>query len=117
MWHSLGKVTVAAAGTLAQATANETTPSARYACQTLFFQQLADNTGKIYICDRQNANRTTLVGVLAVIPAPTLTNQVATILPYASVTVPSAPAALSANQFWIDVDNSGESCLVSAVRN
>jgi hypothetical protein len=117
MWHSLGKVTVAAAGTPVIATTNETDPTKRFACQTVFFQQLESNTGKLYICDRATANKTTLVGVLAVIPAPTVTGQVATVLPWAQVSVPSAPAALNAAEFWIDADVSSESALVSAVRN
>jgi len=71
MWHSLGKITVAAAGTPVQVT----TP--RYPCQTMFFQQVQGNTGKLYICDRADAVKATMVGVLAVIPAPTLLSGVA----------------------------------------
>ena len=117
MWHSLGKVVIAAAGTPVIATTNETDSSKRYACQTVFFQQVESNTGKLYICDRATANHTTLFGVLAVIPAPTLTDQVASVLPWAQVSVPSAPAALNAAEFWIDADQTNDACLVSAVRN
>jgi hypothetical protein len=110
-WHSIGKVTVAVSGTPVQV------PNAgRIPCQTIFFQQVSTNTGKIYICDRSNAVFSTGVGVLATIPAPTFINGVATVLPYAAVTVPSAPAALDAAQIWIDVDVGGESCQVSVVR-
>lgn len=110
-WHSLNRITVAAAGTPEQVVAT------RYVCQTVFLQQLETNTGKIYILDSQTGNKTTGVGVLATIPAPTLLGGVAVQLPYASVTIPSAPCALDASQLWIDVDVSGNSCQVSAVRN
>lgn len=117
MWHSLGKVTVAAAGTPVIATTNETTPTDRYSCQTLFIQQMQANTGKLWICDRATANKTTGVGILAVIPAPSLNaSSVATTLPYASVTIPNAPGAMQANKIWIDADNTGESAIVSALR-
>lgn len=112
MWHaSIGYVTVASAGTPVQ------TIATRIACQTVFFQQHEDNTGKLYVCDRANANKTTGVGVLVVIAAPTLNaGNVASVLPYASVTIPSAIGALDVSQFWIDSDNDGELCLVSYVR-
>lgn len=117
MFHSLGKVVVAAGGTPVIATTNETDPTKRYGCQTMFFEQLQANTGKLYICDRATANRTTGAGVLAVIPAPTLTSGVATVLPYASFTVPTAAAALNAAEFWVDADVNGEGCIVCAGRN
>ena len=117
MIHSLGRVTIAASGTPILATTNEAVPTQRYPCQTVFFQQIESNTGKLYICDRANAVIGTLAGVVAVIPAPTLVNQVATVLPWAQVSVPSAPAALDASKFWIDADNTNDACLVSAVRN
>jgi len=110
MWKSLGKVTIGAAGTPVQVT------TTRYGCQTVFFQQVSTNTGKLWICDRADAVKATGVGILAVIPAPTLTAGVATILPYCACTIPSAPGGLDASQFWIDVDNGQESCQVSAIR-
>lgn len=109
MWHSQGKTVVAAAGTPERITAIRTI------AQTVFFQQLEGNIGKIWICDRATANKITGVGVLAVIPAPTLSGGVAVVLPYASVTVPSAPAALDVAQFWLDMDNNGEGCQISYV--
>lgn len=117
MWHSLGKVAVLAAGTPVRATSNQSSPTDRFGCQTMFFQQIETNTGKIYVCDRADANTTTGVGVLATIPAPTLVDGVATVLPYVAVTVPSAPAALDAARFWVDVDVNDEACQISAVCN
>ena len=111
MWHSIGYIQVAAAGTPTAVSAT------RVACQTVFFQQAPTNTGLLYVCDRANANKTTGVGILAIIPAPTLNaGSVASALPYAAVTIPSAIGALSIDQFWVDADVSGNSCLVSYVR-
>lgn len=116
MWHSLGKVTGGATPT--RVTINETAPEKRVPCQTLFVQQLEANLGKIYICDRATADKTTLVGVLAIVPIPSVSDiGTALILPYVAVTVPSAPGALNAADFWVDFDNPLESCLISAVRN
>lgn len=87
----------------------------RVPCQTVLFQQVEANTGKIWICDRANAVKSTGVGVLATIPAPTLNGGVATVLPYASVTTAGAPGGLNLALFWIDADNTGETCQVSFV--
>ena len=116
MWHSLGKVTITNSGTPVQATTNETVPAKRFPAQTIFFQQVQSNTGKLYIMDRSNGVKGTGVGVLAVIAAPTLSAGVATVLPYAAVTIPTAPTPLNAADFWIDADNSAEACQVSVVR-
>jgi hypothetical protein len=110
-WHSLNRVTIATAGVPQQVIVT------RYGCQTVFFQQIQSNTGKIYILDSATGDKNTGTGVLATIPAPTLTTGVAIQLPWAAVTVPSAPSALDASAFWIDVDNDGDACQVSAVRN
>ena len=117
MFHSLGKVTITSGAIPVVATTNETDPTKRYGCQTMFFQQIQTNTGKLYICDRSTASRTTGVGVLAVIPAPTLSGGVASILPYAAFTVPSAAAALNAVEFWVAADNDGEACQICAGKN
>ena len=111
MWHYVNRVTVIATGTPVQVTADH------YPCQTLLFQQVQGNTGKLYICDRATANITTGVGVLAMLPPPSMGATYASVLPYVSVTVPSAPAALNANKFWIDADVNSDKCQVSAVRN
>jgi len=111
MWRSLGKVTVTTAGTLVRATNNETSSTARFPCQSLLFEQWPGNTGKIYICDRQNAVAATGVGVLAVLAPPTATGY-----PSCGVGVPTAPVPFNAVDFWIDAEVDGEGVLVSAVR-
>lgn len=107
MWKSLGLKTVAAPGTAVAVS------STSYPCQTLFFQQVSTNTGVLKILDSSTSST---AHILAVIPAPTLVAGVCTVLPYASVTIPSAPGALNAKDFWIDADVAGNGCQVSAVR-
>lgn len=111
MWRSLGKVAVATPGTLVRATNNESSPTTRYPAHAMLFQQVAGNTGKIYICDRQNAVASTGVGVLATLAIPTVN-----VLPSASCTVTYAPAAFNAIDFWIDAEVGGEGCQVSAIQ-
>jgi hypothetical protein len=111
MWRSLGKVTVTTAGTLVRATNNEATPTLRYPCQSLLFEQWPGNTGNIYICDRSDANKTTGVGVLAILLKPTTTG-----LPSAGCGIPTAPTPFNAADFWIDADVNGEGVLISAIR-
>ena len=115
MWNSLGIVLVASNTTPVIATINQTTPTASYPCHSMLFQQVQTNTGKIYICDRSNANITTGVGVLYVLPIPTLDGGVAAVLPSATVSVPTANNAIDAHKIWIAADNNNDKCLVSAI--
>ena len=110
MWRSLGKV-VPGAGVFVRATNNESDPLARYSVHAMLFQQVAGNTGKLYIADRETANATTGVGILAVLAIPTVNT-----LPSASATVTYAPAAFNVNDYWIGAQVNGEGCQVSAVR-
>lgn len=111
MWRSLGKVIVTTGGTPVRATNNENDPTARYGAHAMLFQQVPGNTGKIYIMDRSTGNRSSGAGVLAVLAIPT-TN----LLPSASATITYAPAGFNAVDFWIDAENNGEGCQVSAIQ-
>ena len=51
-------------------TSNETDANLRVACQTIFVQQTASNTGSLYFCASATADISTGSGVLAIIPAP-----------------------------------------------
>ena len=110
MWRSLGKVVVPVAGVPIRITQNQADPLARSPCQSMLFQQIAGNTGKVYIGDG-TLDKATYVGVLAVLAVPT-TNS----LPSASATQPNAPAGLAAGDYFVDADVSGEGCLVSIIR-
>ena len=109
MWISLGKVTVTNSGTPVCISATS------LMCQTILVQQMHGNTGKIYVM-QSGGNKTTYSGVLAVIPAPTYSGGVASVLPYAQVTIPMAEGALNPSLYWIDADNDNESALVSYVQ-
>jgi hypothetical protein len=111
MWSCIGKIPVSHAGTPVRVT------SVNGQFQTIFFQQVDGNLGKLHICSRATAQKTGSGdnGILAVIPAPTYTGGVATVLPYAAVTIPNAPGALNPANFWIDTDNDNEACQVSGV--
>jgi hypothetical protein len=111
MWRSLGKVTITTSGILVRATNNETNPTERLPCQSILFEQWPGNTGRIYICDRQTADKNTGTGVLAILMPPSTTG-----LPSAGVGVPSAPAALNAADFWLDAEVNGEGVLISVVK-
>jgi hypothetical protein len=111
MWRSLGKVTVTVSGTLVRASNNELNPNERVPCQSVLFEQWPGNTGRIYICDRPTANVASGVGVLAILAPPTTAGY-----PSAGVGIPTAPTPISATDFWIDAEVSGEGVLVSIVR-
>ena len=109
-WQAKGRVVPIVSGTPVHVSID------MFSCQTVFFQQVPGNTGYIYILDAANGDKDT--NVLAVIPVPTYNaSGKATSLPYCAVTIPSQPNAINLADFWIDVDNSGESVRVSPVRS
>lgn len=104
---SLGAVTVAAAGTPARATANESDPTARVPAQSFQVQQVTGNTGKVYV-GTSAMNKATLAGVFTVLPA------IATgTLPSYSATIVNAPAGFNMAEVYIDVDTNGEKALIA----
>jgi hypothetical protein len=110
MWKSLGKVPVAAAGTPARLTVNETDPGATLLCYSIMVQQIRANTGYLII-GTASMDSSTHAGCLAVLAIPT-TNS-----------LPSANAGIltqSQNQFnaadyWLDATVNGEGGLVSVL--
>ncbi len=108
--HALGKITVTTAGTPVQATVNQSVPSDRVGCNAIMIEVWWANTGKIYICDRQAANTSTGVGVLAILAPPT-TN----FLPSFSATLPYAPGGLNAADLYINAEISNDGVLISYV--
>lgn len=88
------------------------------ACQSILIQALPNNTGRIVVgydnTVRANAAGTNPSGtVLAIIGAPTSNTATP---PSATGGVPTAPAALDVQQFWIDASNNGEGVIVSYLR-
>ena len=101
---SLGKVTVTTAGTPVRATLNESTPTARYAVQSLSVQALAGNSGTNIYVGNSAMNKSTLAGVFAIVPKGST----------ASAVIIQAPAGILANEIYLDADTNGDAALVSA---
>ena len=110
-WVSLGKLTVAAAGTVVRLTTNQTDPTARLSVHSILIQAWPTNGGKVYILSSPTGDRTTGVDVLAILAVPA-TN----IIPSASATVTYAPAAINAASYWIDADENGDAVLASFIQ-
>ncbi len=110
--RSLGRVTVVTSGIPVRATFNETVADTRYPIHAMLFQRdVNTETGNVYILENENAVIATRVGVIAVLAIPTVN-----ILPSFSATITLAAAGLDLRNYFIDADNDGEGCVVSAIR-
>jgi hypothetical protein len=109
MLTSLGKVTVSTPGTLVRATANVSSPTAKYLAHSIMIEAWPANVGKIYICDSASANRSTGVGVVAILGVPTSSS-----IPTFTNTMTGAIAAINLEQLWIDADIGDDAVLVVA---
>lgn len=101
---SLGKVVVTTAGTPVRTTLNESTPSARYAVQSITIQALAGNSGTNIYVGNSAMNKSTLAGCYAIVPKGAS----------AAAVIIQAPAGILANEIYLDADTSGDAALVSA---
>lgn len=101
---SLGKVLVTTAGTPVRATLNESVPAARYAVQSFSVFALAGNSGANIYVGSSAMNKSTLVGVYAIVPKGGGSYAV----------IQEAPAGIMLNEIYLDADTSGDSALVSA---
>ncbi len=100
---SLGKITVASAGTPVVCTTNETAPTARLGVQSINVFALAGNSGTNIYVGSATMNKSTLAGVYAIVPKG---NDV-------SAVVINAPAGINANEVYIDADTTNDAALVS----
>lgn len=107
---SLGKVTVTTAGTPERVTKGQTDPNADVLVYSFLIEALPSNTGNVYIGVKSNMNKTTLAGVVAILPIPT-----SNLIPSFAATVTNLPHNENLNRLYIDVDVSGEGVLISAV--
>ncbi len=112
MIQSLGKITVAAAGTRVRATNNLVDPTLALTVSTIRFQALHGNGSRVYV-GRSDMNLTTGVGVFGVIAAPVSATQGP--FPVLEFSVPSIAAALNAADFWLDVVTNGEGVFVTVL--
>lgn len=108
---SLGRITVASAGTPVQATANQASPASRLGAHSILFQRnITTETGRIYIQMGEFPVGTFVntVGVLAPPSANTLAGF--------SITIVQAASGFNAADFWVDAENNGEGCIISIIR-
>jgi hypothetical protein len=103
---SLGKITVTTAGTPVQVITKTTN------CNTVSFQALSTNTGKIYI-GLNNIVKASLANVLRVLEPPIASPT--TLDSWSPQGITIGPIDLS--QIWLDSDTSGEGMLVSFLTN
>jgi hypothetical protein len=108
---ALGKITTNA-GVPVKVTGNLPNPDKTMLCHSYLIEVLPTNTGKVYIGDRPQMNKTTFEGVLAWLPPPT-TNSA----PSYTVTISNAPNGLSVQNRYIDVDVNGDGVIVSVAIN
>lgn len=101
--RSFGKVAVASAGTPVRITTNESDPTARVGMQSITVFALAGNSGTNIYVGRSNMNKTTLVGVYAIIAKG---NQEA-------FEIPLSPAGINAADVYIDADTNSDAALIS----
>ena len=108
---TLGEIKPASTTTALRATNNQTTPSANYACQAIQFQALSANTGSVYICDRETPSLT--ANVHHEIPPPSAGPPETK--PTWSVGNPAGTNPLTANDYWILPEVSGEGVRVTVL--
>lgn len=107
--QSLGKVS-AVPGTPTRITNNQASPTTHLAVGSVMIQTLSSSTGKIFI-GLSNMDKTTGVGVLAVLPIPTSNS-----IPSFSAGNPSAQAGINVNDLFIDGDSTSDGVISSIVR-
>lgn len=99
MVNSLGKVTVATAGTLVRLTVNISASLTRVGAQAIVVQPVPGNTGVVYI-GLAGMDKTTGAGVLAIVPAPASATQGP--FPQVKIELPQVPAGLNAAELYVD---------------
>ncbi len=108
---SLARIINLVPGTPVRLTFNELDPTAHVGCHSILFERDDPNdTGLIYIGVSPTMNRTTLVDVIAILPAPSTGA-----LPSINITLDPGHNALDAKDYWIDADEAGDSILGSYV--
>ena len=109
MLVSLGKVTIATPGVLKRATENNAVPSSRFLCHSVMIEVWPENSGKIYICDRSDADKSTGYGLVAILGIPTENS-----MPSFVDTITGAIAGINLELLWIDSEVGGDGVIVSA---
>ena len=106
---SLGKITVALAGTPVRLTSNQSDPTKSLLVHALLIQPHPANTGKVYIGTNSVFTKNG-AGQIAWLPIPS-----SSVAPAFSETVSYAQDAVETNDIWIDSDNNGDSVIAAGV--
>ncbi len=110
--RSLGRITIVTSGTPVRATFNETDPTARYPVHIMLFQRnVVSETGLVYILENEDGDATG-TGVVHILSAPIIDRP----LPLFKIGISYASVGLNLQNYYIDADNDGEGCIVSALR-
>lgn len=111
MLTALGKVTITNndGAHLKRLTDNLAIPAGMFLCHSVMVEVWPTNSGKIYICDRSNANKTTGYGVVAILGVPTVNS-----IPTFTDTVTGAIAAINLEMLWLDAENNNDGVIVTA---
>ncbi len=110
MIGAVGKVPVTVPGTPVPAYGTLSAREYNQGVHGVMFQALPANVGLVYI-GASNMNKSTLVGVYAVLAIPTTNSK-----PSFSVAQTISPNGLSLKEFFIDADQAGEGALVTFLR-
>lgn len=125
-WLSLGRITVATAGTVVRATNNlpktsatssyntDGLPRFEYApAEAIMFQAADTNVGKSYIgLTGFTSASTAAKGKLATLGIPTNNT-----IPAVTISLPGTPGAINAAEYFIDVGSNGDAVDVSILVN
>jgi hypothetical protein len=109
MLKPIGRFLVPVAGTPVRLTSTQPNPAETFSCHGVFIQALPTNVGKVYV-GTSALNKTTLVGVIAIIAIPTANN-----LPAFTAALTLAPNAINLADLYLDVETGGEGALVSVL--
>lgn len=108
---SLGKVAVTTAGTPVRITSGQADPSKKVSVHSVFLQAISTNTGRIFVGTSSAMSKTSFVGVVAMIPAPSASAATGT-LPYFETTIVPSPNGYNLADFWIDAEVSTDGVIV-----
>lgn len=108
--HSLGKITIPAAGTPVQVVDAAGVDSRLV--HAIYIEAWPANTGLVWIGNAETLNKTTGAGVIKILGIPP-GDDVAGALPDFAVTLSQAPNGLSLGELWLDADDSGDAVIVS----
>ncbi len=116
MMQPLGLLIVPVPGTIVRASANVTQNAQgvvnnpeRFMCHAVLFQAWKGNVGNVYV-GGINMNRSTGVGVAAVLAVPTVNA-----IPSFGISLTLAPAGINLSDLYSDADTPNDGCLISVL--